>query len=219
MVGFFGFQVRNARLRVILELPKINWHKAGVWISIGGIGEFILGALTYLKSVMFIKGNESLFLTQKIKYRKLCYEFKFSIVWNRITHKLTSQFMSLSSCWWSYRDSWIKGLGQTSGNLEEEKNTWRSEEKNIWKSGQKTSGNLDKNLWKSGRRKKTSGDLKIKTSINLEKKHLETKHLANSKPPLWRWTNMLRGRCGENLVNWLRIALHSWQRARCNSLN
>ena len=31
-------------VRVILELPKINWHKAGVWISIGGIGEFILGA-------------------------------------------------------------------------------------------------------------------------------------------------------------------------------
>ena len=31
-------------VRVISELPKINWHKAGVWISIGGIGEFILGA-------------------------------------------------------------------------------------------------------------------------------------------------------------------------------
>ena len=31
-------------VRVILELPKINWHKSGVWISIGGMAEFILGA-------------------------------------------------------------------------------------------------------------------------------------------------------------------------------
>ena len=38
---FLGFKLEMHVLRVILELPKINWHKAGVWISIGGIAEFI----------------------------------------------------------------------------------------------------------------------------------------------------------------------------------
>ena len=74
MVGLFGFQVRNARFASYFRITEDKLTQSwGVNINWGN-GEFILGALTYLNSVMFIKG------TQKMKYRKLCHEFKLSIV-------------------------------------------------------------------------------------------------------------------------------------------